>query len=85
MHGCLSTNEFRKIHHLTTNTYGHSCGADVENDNHTFRDCSSAMFVWLSLCPSQPSVFYIHDCKSWSKQNVTPIVRPLFIVNEEVL
>jgi len=45
MHDSLSTNAFRGLHHLTTNTTCPKCVVVVESDMHTLRDCPSAMNV----------------------------------------
>jgi len=71
MHGCLPTNEFRNLCHLTTYTSCHHCGVDVENNVNTLFDCMSAIPIWLSLCASRLSDFYTHDCKDGFMHNAT--------------
>jgi hypothetical protein len=59
MHGSLPTNSFRASHHLTSNTSCHRCGAAVESDLHTLRDCPKAMSIWMYVYPTYPNNFYM--------------------------
>jgi hypothetical protein len=45
MHEGLPTNDFRNTRHLTTNTTCFRCGATIENDMHTLRDCHCTLSI----------------------------------------
>ena len=80
MHGSLPTNAFRDLRHLTTNTTCQRCGAAVEIDMHTLRDCPSAMSIWRYFRSTYPNDFYMQDCQKWFKHHSTIETGTMFLV-----
>jgi len=80
MHGSLPTNSFRVSRHLTSDTSCHRCGAAVESDLHTLRDCPRAISIWISVYPIYPNNFYMQDCQLWFKHHATMEAGTKFIV-----
>jgi predicted amidophosphoribosyltransferase len=80
MHGSLPTNAFRGLHHLTTNTTCQRCGAAVESDMHTLRDCPNTMSIWRYFRSTYPNDFYMQDCQKWFKHHSTIETGTMFIV-----
>lgn len=68
MHASLPMNAFCGLRHFTSDTSCHRCGASVESDMHTLRDCPRAKN--RHLCHTYPNNLYIQDCQIWFKHHV---------------
>jgi ribonuclease HI len=80
MHASLPTNAFRGSRHLTSDTSCHRCGAFVESDMHTLRDCPMAKNIWRQLSSTYSNDFYIQDCQLWFKRHAVRETGTGFIV-----
>lgn len=59
MHDSLPTKAFRGSTHHTIDTTCHGCGAVIEDDIQTLRDCLNAMSIWSFIYDKiTPEILY---------------------------